>query len=110
MRKIRHFLLVLCVVALGSGWVSTVFAQTAIDLHTGRVTKASPNENPMSKQRIMARDRALATQDFIAQRLTVASAARTRTYVAPAYESGNKRCVAAEPCQNLLLAQTMARC
>lgn len=63
MRKIRHFLLVLCVVVLGSGWDSTVFAQTAIDLHTGRVTKARPNENPISKQRIMARDRALATQD-----------------------------------------------
>ena len=74
MRKIRHFLLVLCVVALGSGWVSTVFAQTAIDLHTGRVTKASPNENPMSKQRIMARDRALATQDSLDYNEAVAKA------------------------------------
>ena len=74
MRKIQHFLLVLCVVVLGSGWGFTVFAQTAIDLHTGRVTKARPNENPMSKQRIMARDRALVTQDSLDYNEAVAKA------------------------------------
>ena len=66
MCKIRLSLIVLLLLGLSCGCSTVAKAQTAIDLHTGRVTKATPNENPMSKQRIMARDRVLATQDSLA--------------------------------------------
>lgn len=49
-------------------------AQTAIDLHTGRMVKSTNNDNPLSKQRIMARDRALATQDSLQYNTAVARA------------------------------------
>ena len=66
MRKIRLSLLFLLLLGLCTGFSTAVYAQTAIDMHTGRVSNAAPNENPMSKQRIMARDRVLATQDSLA--------------------------------------------
>ena len=66
MCKIRLSLIVLLLLGLSCGCSTVAKAQTAFDLHTGRVTKATPNENPMSKQRIMARDRVLATQDSLA--------------------------------------------
>ena len=66
MCKIRLSLIVLLLLGLSCGCSTVAKAQTAIDLHTGRVIKATPNENPMSKQRIMARDRVLATQDSLA--------------------------------------------
>lgn len=66
MCKIRLSLIVLLLLGLSCGFSTVAKSQTAIDMHTGRVSNAAPNENPMSKQRIMARDRVLATQDSLA--------------------------------------------
>lgn len=74
MSKIRFSLLMLCIFGLFCAYFAESQAQTAIDLHTGRFSQAAPNENPLSKQRIMARDRVLAQQDSIAYNEAVAKA------------------------------------